>query len=73
MTFEWEISAGNIFVVLGVALSLFVFHRRATQRLERLDDLSRRINIILLCAAKEYEEFKTVIEELRAEMAARAK
>lgn len=71
MTFEWEISAGNIFVVVGVALSLFVFHRRATRRLERLDDLSRRINLVLLCAAREYEEFKTVIADLKQELAAR--
>lgn len=71
MNFEWTVSAGNLVVVAGVALALFVFHRRAKRRLDRLDDLSQRINVALLCVAREYEEFRTIVLELKQELAHR--
>lgn len=71
MTFEWELSVGNVFVVLGVAAALFIFHRRAIRRLTRLEDLTQRMNVLLYSATTSCEEFKATIAQLKAELSHR--
>lgn len=71
MSFEWELSVGNIFVVVGVAVALFVFHRRAAKRLVHLEDLTQRLNLLLYCATRECEEFKATITQLKADLGQR--